>query len=371
MGAEAGLIKISAGQGAHTEEIDLTTPFFNPGTRDGFDGSGPGSYDGWLPVEYGDEAIQALAEDSAVEMLARQEPMAENTKTVPRFANFTVGNVAKGQQYVASVAYEDQIDLTAKKVGGFTRIAEEDLRDLVADPLAAKRVEAARALAKEFDNSCLGTTGAANTTTIKYTSVYRKVRFSQTDTDGFDAEFGYSDDDNYIAITPAELVAPTTSATNGYDALSDLLSLVEDGEFNDGELAVIAHPSIRGKLRKIKDANGQPVMTQNGVDLRGNPTYDFFGHAFAWSRGARTHAVNSQSPSGNPLVIVAVRRMLVKGNRALSPQIPASTFGVALQRSGQGPGFLSDEAYMKAAYRRAFVPATALGLAVLEVDPTA
>lgn len=347
----------------------MTTPFFNPGTRDGFDGSGPGEFDGWLPVDFGDEAIHALAEDSAVEMLARQEPMPENTKTVPRFNNFTVGNAAKGQQYVESTSYEDQIELTAKKVGGFVRIAEEDLRDLVADPLAQYRIQAARALAKEFDNSCLGTTGAKNTTTVKYQSVYRKVRNGQTDTDSFDAEFGYTDDDNYDSITEANFANPTTSASNGYDALSDLLSLVEDGEFNDGELAVIAHPSLRGKLRKIKDGNGQPVMTQNGLVLRGTPQYDFLGHPFAWSRGARTHAVNSQSPTGNALVIVAVRRMLVKGNRALAPQIPASTFGVALQRSQQGPGFLSDEAYMKAAYRRAFVPATALGMAVLEITP--
>lgn len=344
----------------------MTTPFFNPGTRDGFDGTGAGELDGWLPVEYGDNAIQRIVERSVVEAVARTEPMAQETKTVGRFTNFTVGDVAKGQQYVASESYKDQIELVAKKVGGFTRIAEEDLRDLIDDPLAALRLEAADGLALHYDNSCLATTAAPGAG-VKYRSVYNAVRATADD---FDAEFDYTADDNYVARTIAQFRADTTTANNGYDTLSDLVATYETGRFFEPErTVVIADHALMGHLRRVKDANGNPAMTQNGVDFRGQPVYAVFNYPIRFARGARTSAVNTQAPTGNPLLIIGNSRMMIRGTRALAPQIPADTFGVALQRSAQGPGFLSDEAYMKAAFRRAFNVGTATAFGVLEITP--
>ena len=54
---------------------------------------------GWIAVQTGDVAIQALMTNSAVEALARPEPMSTDTKQVPRSGDFAISSVAKGGAY--------------------------------------------------------------------------------------------------------------------------------------------------------------------------------------------------------------------------------------------------------------------------------
>jgi hypothetical protein len=327
----------------------------------------------WIPVEYGDRAIQRIAEGSVVERIARREPMAEETKNVPRLTGFQVGTVEKGTAYALSVSTKDRLNLIAQKVGGAAKLAEEDITgDAQADPLAALRLEGADALALHYDNSCLATTGQTiDFDDVKYRSVYAAVNGTP---DAFDAAFGYTAGANHEAIDASEFRRARVDGdgnehTNGYDVLSDLLGRYETSRFfSDPDTRVIAHPAYKNLMRGMKNANGDPLMAQVGVNALGRPVYEVFGYPVEFAHGARTSAVNTQAPEGNPLLIVGNRRMLIRGTRALAPQIPADTFGVALQRSSQGVGFLSDEAFMKVAFRRAFNVGTAQAFAVLEVD---
>lgn len=326
--------------------------------------------DEWLPVEYGDEAIEKVKENSAIEAYARTEPMAEATKNVPRFSGFTVGNVAKGAAYSLSDTNQDRIDLIARKVGGAAQLAEEDITgDLQTDPLQPLRNEAGSNLALNYDNSCLGVTAASNGTTIKYNSVYREVRTSGAG-GGFDA--AYTADDNYKTITTANLIKASAAAPNeGYFMLSTILGKYEIGRlFEDQNTVVIADPRLKASFRNMRDpGTGSVLLVPVGKDTLGRPQYEFFGYPIRWSRGAVTSFVDTEAPTGNSLLIVGNSRMLIRGTRSLTPQIPADTFGWAMQRSGNGPGFLSDECYVKAAFRRAFAVGSKQGVAVLEVTP--
>ena len=133
---------------------------------------------GWIAVETGDVAIQALMTTSATEKLARPERMRTDTKQVPRSGDFAISSVAKGASYTETAGVNDYVQLTARKAGGVLRVAEEDLTDTSVDVLATKRYGAARNMAKFFDNATLGTSGAENGTTILYTSLYKALRTS-------------------------------------------------------------------------------------------------------------------------------------------------------------------------------------------------
>lgn len=325
--------------------------------------TGRNTMDEWLPVEYGDTAIEKIKENSAVETYGREEPMAEATKNIPRFAGFSVGNVAKGASYGLTDSDQDRIDLIARKVGGAAQLAEEDITgDLQTDPLQPLRNEAGSNLALNYDNSCLAVTAAANGTTIKYNSVYREIRTSGA-AGGFDKN--YVADDSYTSTTKSAL----TTAATGYGVLSDFLAKFELSRlFEDGDTVVIADPRFKSVWRNVKDPgnNGALLLVPTGRDGLGKPTYEFFGYELRWARAARTSFQDTEAPTGNGLLIVANRKHLIRGTRSLTPQIPADTFGWAMQRSGNGPGFLSDECYVKAAFRRAFALGSKQAAIVME-----
>jgi HK97 family phage major capsid protein len=302
------------------------------------------TFEDWIPVETGDVAIQALMQESAVERLARPEPMASDTKQVPRSGNFAIGAVAKGAAYGETSGTNDYVELIARKVGGVLRVAEEDLMESAAPILETKRRDAARNMAKFFDNATLATSAAANGTTVLYTSVYKAVRTTNSAT-------SYTADDNYVS----------GSAT--YDNLSATLAKVEQGEFFDlSDTVVIANPAFRDSLRRIKDANGMPIWVQG---LAGTPD-TLFGIPITWSHGARVSATNTATPTGNPILVVANRQFLIKGMAKLTPFIATPNPGFALQRGNTGVGFLTDEALLKAAMRRGFAVGHEDAVAVFE-----
>lgn len=302
------------------------------------------TFEDWIPVETGDVAIQALVAESVVERYARAEPMASDTKQIPRSGDFAIGAVAKGAAYSETSGTNDYVELLARKVGGVLRVAEEDLLEANPDILSTKRRDAARNMAKFYDNATLGTSAAMNGTTVLYTSVYKAIRTTNSAT-------SYTADANYVS----------GSAT--YDNLSDTLAKIEDSDFFDpSQVIVIASPAFRNVFRKIKDSQGEPIFIQG---LAGTPD-TLFGHPVAWSLGARVSATNTATPTGNPLMIIANRNFLIKGMAKLSPNIASPNPGFALQRGRDGIGFLTDEALMKAAMRRGFVVGHEKAMAVFE-----
>jgi HK97 family phage major capsid protein len=302
------------------------------------------TFEDWIVVEVGDVAIQALAKASAVEMLGRPENMTSDTKNVPRSGEFAIAGVAKGEAYGATSGTNDYVELIARKAGGAIQVAEEDLLDPTVDVFETKREDAARNIAKFFDNATIGCSAAANGTTVLYTSVYKEIRTT-------DSDVSYTADDNFVS----------GSAT--YDNLSATLARVEDSDyFESDQIVVIASPAYKQVFRGIKDDQGRPIFLQG----TGGTPDTLFEYPVTWSQGARVSATNTYAPTGNPLLVVANRRLLIKGMARLSPQIASPNPGFAIQRASNGVGFLSDSAYMKAAMRRGFAVGHPKGVAVFE-----
>jgi HK97 family phage major capsid protein len=297
------------------------------------------TYEAWIPEEYDSTVITRVNAVSAVEALARRIPMGSDTKHEPRSAGVGVELVAKGAAYGEDASANDDVLLTARKLGKVIRIADEDINDSLADILAVKRADWATSYAKFLDNSTLGVTAAENGTTVPFTSVYRTVRNN-------DASTGYTADTNY-----------TATGTGGvtYDALSAFTGLTESSNYwSEGDMILIAHPAFRGVLRGVKDSNGSPIFVQG---LAGTPD-TLFGSTVRWSLGARTSAVATDSPAGNPLLISANRTLLMLGIRS-GPEY-------RLAGADTGAAFLTDEALLKMRSRRGFVVGHPSGFAVLE-----
>lgn len=315
---------------------------------------------GWIAVQTGDVAIQALMQYSATEALARPEPMATDTKQVPRSGDFAISSVAKGAAYTETAGVNDYVQLIARKAGGVLRVAEEDLTDTTVDILATKRVGAARNMAKFFDNATLGTSAAENGTTVLYTSVYKALRTSNAAS----GSFAYTADTNYQAVPAATWAA--LGASGAYGALNTLVGKYEQSDFFDeGQGFVIAHPAFKSLFRGLVDLNGDPIFNETSR-IDGIERAVLFGYPVTWSMGARVSAVNTSNPTGNPLLIIGNRDLLIKGMANLSPQIATPNPGFAIQRARDGVGFLTDEALMKAAMRRGFNIGTENGFAILE-----
>lgn len=312
---------------------------------------------GWIAVETGDVAIQALMTSSATEKLARPERMRTDTKQVPRSGDFAISSVAKGAAYTETAGVNDYVQLTARKAGGVLRVAEEDLTDTSVDVLATKRVGAARNMAKFFDNATLGTSGTENGTTILYTSMYKALRT----TNSASGVYAYTADANYRAVN----FSTTASGAAGYLALSNLLGIYEASEFFDeGNGVVIASPLWKALLRNVVDTQGRPIFLETPA---GETTRDtLFGYPITWSMGMRVSGTNTSSPTGNPLLAIGNRDFLIKGMANLSAQIATPNPGFAIQRAANGVGFLTDEALMKAAMRRGFVLGTENAWAIAE-----
>jgi HK97 family phage major capsid protein len=304
------------------------------------------TFEDWIPVETGSTAIQALVRASVTERLGRPEAMASDTKQVPRSGNFAIAAVAKGAAYGETSGTNDYVELIARKAGGVLRVAEEDLLDSSVDILSTKRNDAARNMAVFFDNATLGTSAAENGTTVLYTSVYKAVRTNET-------AVSYTADANYVS----------GSAT--YDKLSETFGNLEDSIwFDESQLFVAASPAFKESFRNIKDTQGNPIFSQ-AQGAEGTPDR-LFGYPVNWTLGARVSGTNTQAPTGNPLLIVGNRDLLIKGMAKLSPTIATPNPGFALQRANNGVGFLTDEALLKAAMRRGFKVGAAPAFAVFE-----
>jgi hypothetical protein len=87
-----------------------------------------------------------------------------------------------------------------------------------------------------------------------------------------------------------------------------------------------------------------------------------FGSPVIWTQGARGSAAYTATPTGNPLLFVVNRDLLILGRRS-GPEFAAVN-------GFTGAGALTDEALIKARSRRGFVFGQASGAAVLEAVRT-
>lgn len=301
----------------------------------------------WIPEEFSGEVIQRVMQTSVIERLARPWPMSNTLRHVPRSAGMAVAGVAAGAAYTEDTSVNDEIILTARKIGQALRLNDEDMKDsTLVDIMNTKKLDWATSYAKFYDQASLGCTGTENGTTVLFTSVYKTLRTT-------DSDLGYTADDNYIASASGSAVT--------YANLSDVLGLVEVGDYWDPtDAVVIAHPSFKAKLRNIKDDDNLPIFVGGQQGDRGTPD-TLFGYPIEWSLGARTHATNTSAPTGSPLLIVGNRQFLYKGVRS-GPES-------AVAGADSGPAFLNDQALLKIRARRAFAAAHPAAFAVLEDVP--
>ncbi len=307
--------------------------------------------DEWIPEEKGGPVLAQINASSVVETEARQEPMGSLTKKVPRDGGVDFdGATSKGVAISEDDGEADTILLTARKLAKIVRLNDEDVEDTsgVANVIQRKQIGWATAYGVGFDNATLAVTAAENGTTIPFTSLYKTLRTTDA---GLPDGVTYTADDNYMA-------SGTGTGAVTYDNLSELVGLMEDGLYwDESNMIVIASPAFRGYFRGIKDTQGRPIFMENqALSAQGGET--LMGMRIRWSRGARTSAVSTNKPTGNPLLFVGNRQFLVKGNRS-GPEY-------AVAGPNSGAGFTVDQTLLKFRTRRGFAVGDPRAFAVLE-----
>jgi hypothetical protein len=314
----------------------------------------------FIPTQPSGPALRALGEASVVEAYANPVTMTSDTKEIDRFGGFTVATVAKGADYGFSTNTSDRIEMVARKIGGAAKIAEEDLVDTTMGESTMRMYEeeAGKALAAHYDNAALAVTAAQDGTTVKYTSLYRELTQAQTTPHG-----NYSANQNILQIERGDFIAGTT----GYQAIGTWLGRYEESLFYDeGNTVVLMSSAFRGLMRnQLNPQTGLPYFQ----DVRDGQDAQFFGYRGRMSRGLRTSAVDTQTPTGNPIAIIGNRTLMNNGKARTSAGMAPGNPGTQWQRAANGIGFLSDEALMKATMRRAFRISTPLAFSVLEIVP--
>ena len=285
---------------------------------------------GYIPEEKGSVAIQATTQNSVVEAFARRENMASRTKGVPRFVSDAPVIVAEGVDIPNSDTTLDEVVLTAKKYAQIFNISEEDLNDSLVDTLNTYKREWASLWARKYDNACLGVTAAADGDDGQpFTSVYREV--SQ-----------YNSASNLIQ----------TAGDLTFEDISNALGLAEQSKyFSAADTVFIAHPKMLAHIRNMETAGGNLVLP----DPMGARPGTLFGYPLVISYGAATAAAATATPSGNPLLIVGNRQMMINGIR--------SSIESAVSRDAD---FSKDGVLLKTRIRRGFAVAAAEAFAIVE-----
>ena len=282
---------------------------------------------GYILEEQGSTVIQDLIANSAVERFARREAMASRTKSVPRFVGDAPVVVAEGAEIPASAPTLDEIVLTAKKYAQLMHISEEDVNDSLVDTLGVYKREWASRFARKFDNACLGVNIATDGTDVApYTSLYAAINWTT----------------NRIQ----------TGGALSFDDINNALGIVEDSsKFDAANTVWMAHPKMLKEIRGMVKPNSDLVLPD---PIAGTPG-SLFGYPLVVSYGAATSAAASASPTGNALLIVGNRQMLINGVRGGVESV--------VSRDAE---FARDGVVLKTRIRRGFAVADADAFAIVE-----
>jgi HK97 family phage major capsid protein len=266
--------------------------------------------------------------NSAVEQFARREAMASRTKSVPRFVADAPEVVAEGDSIPEALATLDEVVLTAKKYAKIFHVSEEDVNDSLVDVLNTYKTEWASRWARKFDNATLGVTAAADgTDAAPYSSLY-----------------------NLVSTAGTNLI-PTAGALSFAD-INSALGIVESSDkFDAANTVFMAHPKMLAELRGMVDGTGQLVLPNPIAQTPGS----LFGYPLVVSYGAATSAAATDTPTGNPLLIVGNRQMLINGVRGGVESV--------VSRDAE---FSKDGVLLKTRVRRGFAVADADAFAIVE-----
>jgi HK97 family phage major capsid protein len=282
---------------------------------------------GYILEEQGSNVIQDLIANSAIERFARRENMASRTKTVPRFVSDAPQVVAEGGTIPEAAATLDEIVLTARKYAQIMHVSEEDLNDSLPDVLTVYKREWASRWARKFDNACLGVNIATDGTDVApYTSLYAAINWTT----------------NRIQ----------TGGALSYEDINNALGIAEDSsKFDAANTVWMAHPKMLKEIRGMVKPDNDLVLPD---PIAGTPG-SLFGYPLVVSYGAATSAAATDSPAGNPLLIVGNRQMLINGVRGGVESV--------VSRDAE---FTKDGVLLKTRIRRGFAVADADAFAIVE-----
>jgi HK97 family phage major capsid protein len=282
---------------------------------------------GYILEEQGSSVIQALQANSAVESFARREAMASRTKSVPRFVADAPGVVAEGATIPEANATLDEVILTAKKYAKIFHVSEEDINDSLVDVLNTYKVEWASKFARKYDNACLGVNVVADgEDAAPFTSLYASINWNT----------------NRIQ----------TGGALSFADINNALGIVEDSDkFDAANTVFMAHPKMLAELRGMVDGTGQLVLPNPIAATPGS----LFGYPLVVSYGAAVSAAATANPTGNPLLIVGNRQMLINGVRGGVESV--------VSRDAE---FSKDGVLLKTRIRRGFAVADADAFAIVE-----
>ena len=285
---------------------------------------------GYILEEQGSVVIQDLLANSAVEAYARRENMASRTKSVPRFVADAPVVVAEGDEIPAASTTLDEVVLTAKKYAKLFHISEEDVNDSLVDVLTTYKREWASRWARKYDNACLGVTAAGDGDDGQpFTSLYR-------------------------AVSPGSAGANLiqTGGALTFEDISNALGIVESStKFDAANTVFMAHPKMIAHLRNMQTTAGNMVLPNPLAAQPGS----LFGYPLVVSYGAATSTAATDTPTGNPLLIVGNRQMLINGVRGGVESV--------VSRDAE---FARDGVVLKTRIRRGFAVADASAFAIVE-----
>lgn len=261
---------------------------------------------GWLVEQRDSNLAKAFRATSVVDSEFRPINMTANTVEIPRIEDMDVEFIAKGAAYPEDQSSADTVKISAAKIGGALRIAEEDVEDdKLADYVGEKKASAGSSFAKKVDNAGLGVTAAQSGITVPFTSLYRTLTTA-------DASTGYAANQNYLGGTTFDV-----------DIFSEMLATLEAGDyFDDGTLVAIAHPSFRRVLRDAKDTTGRPLFYSEFTN--GGTLDRILNVPIRYTTGAKTSAApqtkvtgtgGAKGVAGNPLFALVQKPLAVVGRR--------------------------------------------------------
>lgn len=291
---------------------------------------------GWLVEGKDSQVVKAFTATSAWEQAAREVNMTGNAVRIPRIADMGVAVIPKGSAYPEDQSGADTVLITAVKIGQALRIAEEDVEDeKLADYVEMKKQSAGSSFAKLYDNAAIGTSAAANGTTVPYTSLYRALTTA-------DATTGYTANANV-----------QSGAALTYDVLNSLVGLIEQTNFYDeSQISILASPAFRQIIRGLKDAQNRPLFFDDLVN--GTSVPKIMGIPVRYTVGARVSATATATPTvglgvkgtaGNPLLAIVNKAAAVNGTR--------KNFESVVIPGRDGLSALTDEDILKVRARKA------------------
>lgn len=268
-------------------------------------------FSAWTPILWDDQAVNEEMQPSAMYEAGRLMQMTSNSYEIPRF---TDADVSGGSTLTDDSNSGDTIMLYGYQFNGKFTLDEAEVEDSAADVIESTSFEWLNSLRMSYDNACFGVSAARSTVATNY-QPYNSVYYAVTHDD---SDVGYTANTNYT-------LTPTSGLS--YDTLNAGLGVAENSTFwNESNGIAIIHPRLKKTLRGIKDLNGRPILTESTGGFPGGGARlvdNFMGYRAVYSRGAIVTAnfqgVRGKAAAGNPLIIFANPRMMVRGSR-IEPQ---------------------------------------------------